>query len=101
MSFPYKILKTITCNDGENEVYKYNLTHEVKDDVSLLKKVECSTSSNNLPPLSFSYGIDSEEDTEVTHTFHKVDESIFVKYFTKSDDCSLIYKRGMTFPGKG
>lgn len=99
MSFPYKILKTITCNDGENEVYKYNLTHEVKDDVSLLKKVECSTSSNNLPPLSFSYGIDSEEDTEVTHTFHKVDESIFVKYFTKSDDCSLIYKRGKLIPG--
>ena len=99
VSFPYKILKTITCNDGENEVYKYNLTHEVKDDVSLLKKVECSTSSNNLPPLSFSYGIDSEEDTEVTHTFHKVDESIFVKYFTKSDDCSLIYKRGKLIPG--
>ncbi len=99
VSFPFKILKAITCNDGENEVYKYTLTQEVKDGVSLLKKVECSTSSNDLPPLSFSYGIDFEEETDVTHTFSKADESIFVKYFTKSDDCSLVYKRGKLIPG--
>ena len=98
ITHPSRLLKNITCKDGENEVLKYTLNHEVKDEVSLLTSIECTSSSQNLSPLTFQYGIDSDI-YEPSHVFRKEDESLYLKYFNKSENLSLIYKRGKLMPG--
>lgn len=99
ITHPSRLLKTITCKDGESEVFKYTLNHEVKDEVSLLTSIECTSSSQNLSPLTFQYGIDSDIYIEPSHVFRKEDESLYLKYFNKSENLSLIFKRGKLMPG--
>ena len=98
ITHPSRLLKNITCKDGENEVLKYTLNHEVKDEVSLLTSIECTSSSQNLSPLIFQYGIDTDT-YEPSHVFRKEDESLYLKFFNKSENLSLIYKRGKLMPG--
>lgn len=98
VSFPSSILKTITCKDGKDELHRYILTHEIKDGVPLLKRIDCSTSSVSLPPLMFMYGIDTKDESEMTQTFNMMGWSLFAKYFTKSEDVELVHKRGRFIP---
>lgn len=99
LTYPLKLLKTITCNDGNEELCRYTLTHETKDGVSLLTEVGCSASSNTLPPLQFTYGIDRDTQSGASPTFTLADESLYYHFFTKTADHHLIYKRGKLIPG--
>ena len=99
VTYPGRLLKTITSKDGSSEVCKYTLTHEYKDGVSLLKKVGCSTSSVSLPPVTFSYGVDAIPQTGSVPVFNNVAGSNYPKYLTKTDENPLIYKRGKFIPG--
>jgi len=93
-----RLLKSITSKDGQSTICQYNLIHEEKDGVCLLKELNCTSGTSALPPLTFSYGVDFEEDGS-SGQFNLSDESMFVKYFTKSSDLNLIYKRGRFLPG--
>ena len=97
--YPILLLKSIICKDGDDVLYTYSLKHEIKDDVSLLREVGCSSSLGTLPPISFMYGVDSDDASYYSPQFYMTNESLFMKYFTKSDDVSLIYKRGKFIPG--
>ena len=97
--FPYRLLNTIGVFDGQDEIYHYTLTHETSDDVSLLTGINCSTSENQLPPLTFSYGIDTPESSNCTGTFVEEEWDIFPRFFYKTTDTTLLFKRGKMIPG--
>ena len=90
-----KLLTTITSRDGNNVICQYSLTHEELDGVNLLKEVHCTSGSSELPPLLFTYGIDSESGG-VTPTFEQVDINFFYTYY----DSPLQSHRGQLIPGR-
>ena len=96
-SYPYKRISKIVSDDGENEICQYTMTYEYKDDVSLLKEINCISDNSSYKPLTFTYGIDSEYTAE--EAFGLSGQNFFLKYFTQTDDVDILYKRGKFIPG--
>ena len=96
-SYPYKRISQIVSDDGENEICQYTMTYDYKDDVSLLKEINCISDNSSYKPLTFTYGIDSEYSTE--EAFGLKGQNFFLKYFTQTDDVDILYKRGKFIPG--
>ena len=97
-SFPAKRLSSVTCLDGNDVICEYTLSHEWLDGVSLLKEIHCTMGTAELPPLTFSYGIDSDPGVTSNPMFTLVDSLSFFAHFTKSDRLKLQYHRGKLLP---
>lgn len=98
VSYPKKLLTTITSKDGSNTICQYALTHEMMDGVFLLKELHCTSGSSELPPLLFTYGADSES-SNTDPELDLVESNLFTLYYTQSDSLDLYYKRGHLLPG--
>ena len=89
-------LSTIISYDGDNALYKYNLTHEINDGASLLTKIEYEVNGKALSPLNFSYGNGMAVNAP---NFVETDFEIFPQYFNK-DDSDITYIRGKFILGR-
>ena len=98
VSFPKKLLDSITSYDGNSVICEYSLNHQFQDGVSLLKEIHCCSAGEELPPLSFSYGIDDESGNNVIVSFNQVVQYYCAQYFNKTDDVPLQYHRGKLIP---
>ncbi|MCR5017299.1 MAG: hypothetical protein K6A64_00695 [Bacteroidales bacterium] len=98
VDFPQWILKTVTSKDGNDVICRYSLTHETLDGVSLLKKIQCHSGSSEVPPLLFTYGIDSEPG-HGSPSFEVTETDFATTYYTKSSTVPLQYHRGKLIPG--
>lgn len=96
--YPQRLLKSISSKDGSTVICQYTLTHELKDGVSLLKELHCTSNNSEVPPLVFEYGIDSVVGNG-DPSFEMVEHSFFLTYYTKTEDVSLQYHRGNLLPG--
>lgn len=93
-----RLLKIIKVIDGDNQLCQYTFTHKFKDDVNLLKVVRYRVNyTKQLPPLQFEYGIDNEI-PECSPGFEKIGVNTYLSAYTKSDNLSVIYKRGWIMP---
>ena len=97
--FPQKLLSGITSRDGSETICEYLLSQEYSDGVSLLSEVRCLSGGEELPPLGFEYGIDTELGYTGDPAFVRIDSLLFLKYFVKSENLSLQYHRGKLIPG--
>ncbi|MBO4469054.1 MAG: hypothetical protein J5740_01570, partial [Bacteroidales bacterium] len=98
VSFPRKLLDSITSYDGNSVICEYSLNHQFQDRVSLLKEIRCCSAGEELPPLEFSYGVDDETGNNVITSFNQVVQYYFAQYFNKTDDVPLQYHRGKLIP---
>ena len=96
-SYPGRRLASIVSSDGDSEICRYSLTYDEQDGVSLLREVGCSSDGASYRPLTFTYGIDSQPAT--AESFSLADQNFFTKYFTKTSDVDILYKRGKFLPG--
>ncbi len=92
-----RLLVGITSTDGSETLCHYVLSHETVDGVPLLKTIRSGSGPGELPPLTFSYGAD--EVSGDPPAFIPSGQSMFLKYFTKSDSLSLLHRRGRFLPG--
>ncbi|MGM9764088.1 MAG: hypothetical protein ACI3ZQ_08730, partial [Candidatus Cryptobacteroides sp.] len=95
--YPSKRISAIFSLDGDVEICRYTLEYEYKDKVSLLRKINCISGNVAYRPLSFTYGVDTEE--YIDESFRLREQNFFMKYFTQTDDVDILYKRGKFIPG--
>ena len=89
-------LRQITVKDGDDTLCTYSCAYNVKDGVSLLSRLECSSGGDQLPPLFFSYGIDTQPRTN--NVFSCTSTDVLNHYYEKSQDNPLVAKRGHLIP---
>lgn len=59
-----RLLKSVESYSNDLLLVRYNLTHELKDGVSLLKRIDCESSNGEqLPPIDFTYISNDESHT--------------------------------------
>ena len=95
--YPSHLVSSIISYDGDTEICRYELKYEYKDEVSLLREINCISDGASYRPLSFTYGVDTDHNTE--DTFVRKGQNYFVKYFKQTDDVDITYKRGKFLPG--
>lgn len=94
--YPYQRITSIISKDGDVEICRYDLTYDYLDDVSLLRQVSCVSDGVSYMPLSFTYGVDSLQDSG--ESFHLTNQAFLNKYFPQSEGVKIIYKRGKFLP---
>ena len=94
--YPYQRITSIISKDGDDEICRYGLTYEYKDDISLLRQINCVSDGASYKPLSFTYGIDSIYDSD--GSFQLTNQAFLNKYFPQSEGVKIIYKRGKFIP---
>ena len=88
------LLKMITVKIGTSVLCKYVFTHEYKDYVNLLKKIDCTSGTASLPPVEFEYGVDIETPVEQPGFTRTPVGLLSPTAYVKSVEGSLIYRRG-------
>lgn len=96
--FPQKTLTSIESMDGIETVCEYSLQHEFVDGVTVLKELHCSSGSSEVPPLLFTYGVETENGSS-SPSFELKEQNLFTYYFRPSADTLFLYKRGKMIPG--
>ncbi len=97
-NFPFYLLKSVTSCDGNNTICQYSLTHEEQDGVNLLKEVHCTSGTSELPPLVFTYGIDSDPGPSIPRFGYPSTYINNNSYYVKSSTLPLMHLRGKMIP---
>ena len=91
-----RILRSIESYCSEDLLRSYTLTHEMKDSVNILTRIDCSEGSSAIPPLRFGYGDEGYEVRPVQ--LRNVDNILMPTAFTDTT-ANYIYVRGKFVPG--
>lgn len=91
------ILKSISSYNGEDELCRYDLTHEQGRNDYILTTIGCTSDGKSLNPLKFSYGAYTSSGGK--DDFRQKDQLILSSYFNTGDDVELIYKSGKFIEG--
>lgn len=95
--YPKKLLTKVSTKDGEDEICRYEFTHESQDGVKVLTELRMSSGDASLPPLAFVYGYERSPKTD--NTLNITGTSYLVEYLKTLQTDKLISKRGRIVPG--
>ena len=91
-------LSSVVSKDGNNIICKYPLSYEQKDNVYLLKQVDCVSGADSLRPLQFRYESYPDSVSLSAGFLEKKDSISFENVFSPGDT-NLVYKRGKFIRG--
>ena len=94
------ILKSISSYNGEDELCRYDLTHEQGRNDYILTAINYTSDGKNLNPLRFSYGTDTSMSGN-REDFIRKGQLLLSSYFNTGDDVDIIYKSGKFMEGAG
>ena len=94
-----KLLKSVSSYNGEEELCRYDLTHELDGNEYRLTSVECTSDGKSLNPLEFSYGDGMVGDPGYEPDIARKEKLILSYYFTATTDVDIVYKRGKFMDG--
>lgn len=78
-----KLLTSVVSKSGNETLCTYTLTHTTTDNTELLTQIDCSSGSENLAPLSFTYGDPTLPDSG---QLRKSDNSVDLSTWISSDN---------------
>lgn len=96
-----RVLKSIVSYSGDEELCRYDLSHELDGNDQRLVSIGCTSDGKSLNPLEFSYGdSQTEEDyDDGTVDLIRKDNLFLSQYFDDADDADVVYKSGKFIDG--